>query len=135
MYQGKQLDSEDNFSGKTSKVLKQKNLNAFYGNFSSANATPSKGSVTCNNNNSDDCIVVEKAPLHHIHSRDHGTSTFIKAEEEEKAHGRSLGSKRAYVETRSTRNETAMSPSCHGDGDSDVSGNGFVTARAKLVLL
>lgn len=132
MYQGNQLDREDNLSGKTSKVLIQKNLNAFYGNFSSANAISCKGSVTCNNNNSDDCIVVEKAPFHHIHSRDRGTS---KAEEEEKALGRSLGSKRAYVETRSTRNETVMSPSCNGEGDTNISENGFVTARAKLVLV
>lgn len=119
-------------SGKTSKVLIQKNLDAFYGNFSSANAISCKGSVTCNNNNSDDCIVVEKAPFHHIHSRDRGT---FKAEEEEKALGRSLGSKRAYVETRSTRNETVMSPSCIGEGDINISENGFVTARAKLVLV
>lgn len=131
---GNQFDKEDNLSGKTSKVLKQKNLNAFYGNFSSANATSSKGSVTCNNNNSDDCIVVQKAPFHHIHSRDRGTSTSIKLEEEEKAYGRSLGSKRAHVETRSTRSETVMSPSCNGEGDTDVSGNGFVTARAKLEM-
>ncbi|KAK1369803.1 Fidgetin-like protein 1 [Heracleum sosnowskyi] len=129
---GNQLDREDNLSGKTSKVLIQKNLNAFYGNFSSANAISSKGSVTCNNSNSDDCIVVEKVPLHHIHSRGRGTS---KAEEEEKANGRSLvGSKRAYIETRSTRNETATSPSCNGEGDADISGNGFVTARAKLEM-
>ncbi|KAL8109023.1 ATPase family AAA domain-containing protein FIGL1 [Apium graveolens] len=126
---GNQLDREDNLSGKTSKVLKQKNLNAFYGNFSSANASLCKGSATCNNNNSD-CIVVEKAPFHHIHSRDRGSSKA----EEEKALGRSLGSKRAYLETRSTRNETVMSPSCNGAGDTNISDNGFVTARAKLEM-
>ncbi|KAL1830968.1 hypothetical protein DCAR_0100921 [Daucus carota subsp. sativus] len=125
---------DNNLSGNTSKLLIQKNLDDFFGNLSSANATSAKASVTRNNNTSDDCIVVEKPPSRHINSRDLGASTSIKAEEEERAHGTILGSKRAYVETRSTRNETAMSPSCDGQGDTDVSGNGFVTARAKLEM-
>lgn len=132
MYQGDQLERKDNLSCKTAKVLTQTKLTSLYGNFSGANNNSFKSSVTSKGNSSDDCIDVEKAPSYHIHSR--GTSTFIKVEEE-KTHGSSLGSKRAHMEIRSQRNEVTMSPSCNEEANNDVSGNGFVTARTKLVII
>lgn len=83
--------------------------------------------MTSKVNSSEDCIDVEKIPSCHINSKDHKL-------EEEKTHGGSLGSKRAHVEIRNQRNEIPTSPSFNEDANNDVSGNGFVTARTKLVI-
>lgn len=126
LYQGDQPERKENLNCKTSKVLCQTKLTSLYGNFSRTNNNSFKSSATFKGNSSDDCMDVEKVP-------NRGTSSFNKLEEE-KAHGSSLGSKRAHMEIRNQRNEIT-SPSFIEEANNDVSGNSFVTARTKLVFV
>lgn len=121
-------------SCKTSKVLTQAKLTSLYGNISRENNSTYKKSLNSKGYNSEECVVVEKPHSYNIHSRVHHTSTYAKSEEEERAHGSGLGSKRTHIEISSPRNAITTSPSSNEEANNDVSsGNGFVTARAKLV--
>lgn len=63
-----------------------------------------------------------------------GLSTYIDVDEE-RTNGSSFRSKRAHVEISSPKNINVVSPSSNGDADAGVTGNNFVTARTKLVLI
>lgn len=63
-----------------------------------------------------------------------GSSTYINLDEE-RINGSRLGSKRAHIEMSSPRNEKLSSPSSNSEADAGVTGNGFVTARTKLVSI
>ncbi|KAK3036461.1 hypothetical protein RJ639_030060 [Escallonia herrerae] len=131
---GDHIDRQEKLSCKTSKVLTQAKLTSLYGNISRTNNGSKKSSINSKGSSSEDCIVVEKAHSFHINSRGQATNTLIKLEEEERTHGSSLGSKRMHVEISSPKNEILMSPSGNEEANTDISGNGFVTARAKLEM-
>ncbi|KDP46288.1 hypothetical protein JCGZ_10128 [Jatropha curcas] len=132
---GDQLDRKDKLSCKTSKVMTQAKLTSLYGNnIMKANIGSHKSSLNSKSNTSDDCMIVERAYSYNNHSKGHGLSAYIKNEEEERGSGNALGSKRSHEEIRSPRNESAMSPPSNDEASTDVSGNGFVTARAKLEM-
>lgn len=106
-----------------------------YGNSSSTGNTspPSKISLNSKSNCSEDCAIVEKAHSYRNLPKVQGISTYSLVEEEERAHGSSNGTKRTHMEFSSPRNENVKSPKCDEEANTGVSGNGFVTARAKLV--
>ncbi|KAK2992883.1 hypothetical protein RJ640_028125 [Escallonia rubra] len=131
---GDHIDRQEKLSCKTSKVLTQAKLTSLYGNNSRTNNGSKKSSINSKGSSSEDCIVVEKAHSFPINSRGQATNTLIKLEEEERTHGSSLGSKRMHVEISSPKNEILMSPSSNEEPNTDISGNGFVTARAKLEM-
>jgi len=79
----------------------------------------------------DDCIILEKAHTGGNYPRGH--PMFAWSEEEERMPGNNLGLKRSHMETKSPINECTRSPLIKEDNGGEVSGNGFVTARAKLV--
>jgi len=83
----------------------------------------------------DDCIVVEKPRSHNNHAKGHGVLSSPKFEEEERAYGNGVGAKRAHLEICSPRIDNARSPSSNEEANPDAAGNGFVTARAKLVSI
>lgn len=86
-------------------------------------------------NSSEDCVIVEKAHSYHSHPKGQGASAFLKVEEEERAHGNGLGTKRGHMEISSPGNDIAKSPSSNEETQNDGFGKGFVTARAKLVSI
>ena len=78
---------------------------------------------------------MEKARSYHSLPKGRGISTFSKVEDEERARGNSFGTKRTHMEIRSPRTENMKSPTSNEEANTDVSANGFVTARAKLVTV
>ncbi|KAK5802634.1 Fidgetin-like protein 1 [Gossypium arboreum] len=126
---------QDKFISKPSKAMTQAKLTSLYGNkITRANNCSYKSSLDSKNNSSKDCFIVEKGHSYHSFPRGHSVSNFTKVEEEERVHGNSFGAKRAYKEIGSPRNNTARSPPSNEEVNADVSGNAFVTARAKLEM-
>ncbi|KAG5527045.1 hypothetical protein RHGRI_028089 [Rhododendron griersonianum] len=134
---GDPFDRPDKIGSKTSKVLVQAKLTSIYGNSISHanNSPPSKSSLNSKSNSSEDCTIIEKAHSYRNLPKGQGISTFSSVEEEERAHGSSNGTKRTHKEFSSPRNENIIkSPKCDEEANTDVSSNGFVTARAKLEM-
>lgn len=125
-----QLGRQDQLSFKASKVLTQSKLISLYGNDKSSY----KSSMHSKSNSSEDCVIVEKAHSYHSHPKGQGASAFLKVEEEERAHGNGLGTKRGHMEISSPGNDIAKSPSSNEETQNDGFGKGFVTARAKLEM-
>ncbi|KAL6325206.1 hypothetical protein AAG906_023051 [Vitis piasezkii] len=123
-----QLGRQDQLSFKASKVLTQSKLISLYGNDKSSY----KSSMHSKSSSSEDCVIVEKAHSYHSHPK--GQGAFLKVEEEERAHGNGLGTKRAHMEISSPGNDIAKSPSSNEETQNDGFGKGFVTARAKLEM-
>lgn len=94
-----------------------------------------KGFWSSKSNKSDDCIIVEKLCPHNNQVKGHGVSSFLKVEDEDRAYGSAAGAKRVHLEISSPRIDNAKSPSNNEEVNADASGNGFVTARAKLVFI
>lgn len=86
-------------------------------------------------NFSEDHMIIEKPHSHNNHPKGYSLSSFIKLQEEERGYGNAVGSKRSHVEISSPRNDSANSPTNNEENNTDGSGNGFVTARAKLVSI
>lgn len=117
---------------KTSTTTVEADLSSWHGNnMTGRNNVREKGSLTSKNNAFNDCVILEKACAANNHTRDH--SVFAHAEEEERSLGNNLGVKRTHMETRNPRNECTGSPLSNKEPNREVSGNAFVTARAKLV--
>ncbi|KAH7845980.1 hypothetical protein Vadar_008300 [Vaccinium darrowii] len=133
---GNPFDWPDKIGSKTSKVLVQAKLTYMYGNSISTGNTspPSKSSLNSKSNCSEDCTIMEKAHSYRNLPKVQGISSYSLVEEEERAHGSSNGTKRTHMEFSSPRNENVKSPKCDEEANTGISGNGFVTARAKLEM-
>ncbi|KAL4354649.1 hypothetical protein GQ457_06G040800 [Hibiscus cannabinus] len=132
---GGQKNSQDKFISKPSKAMTQAKLTSLYGNkITRVNNCPYRSSMDSKNNSSKDCFIVEKGHSYQNFPRGHSISNFSKVEEEDRGHGNSFGTKRAYREISSPGNNSARSPSSNEEANADVSGNAFVTARAKLEM-
>lgn len=119
-------------SNQASKVMTQAKLTS---NMTRAFNGLNKGFWSSKSNNSDDCIIVEKPRSHNNQVKGHGASPFSKVEDEDRAYGSASGAKRAHMEISSPRIDNAKSLSSNEEANADASGNGFVTARAKLVFI
>ncbi|KAK6267160.1 hypothetical protein QUC31_017997 [Theobroma cacao] len=127
---GGQQDRQDKLISKPSKVTTQAKLTSLYGNkITRANNCSYKSSLDSKTNSSEDCVIVEKGHFNRNLHRGHSVSIFSKVEEEERAHVNTSGTKRAHIEISSPN-----SPSSNEEALADISGNGFVTARAKLEM-
>ncbi|XVE84150.1 hypothetical protein DITRI_Ditri16bG0146800 [Diplodiscus trichospermus] len=133
---GGQQVRQDKLISKPSKVMTQATLASLYGNkiTSTKNYCSYKGSMDSKTNSSKDCVIVEKGQFYHNLPRGHGVSTFSEVEEDDKGIGNASGTKRSHKEISSPRNDHATSPSNNEEANADISGNGFVTAREKLVM-
>ena len=126
------LGDQDKACGKASKEMVQAKLTSVYGksNLSSDNATKSFSNLK--DNCSEDCVVVERPQSHASHTKGPAISPFSQVEEEERIN--TFGKKRVHLEIdNSPKVGYAKSPSSKEEVNPDVCGNGFVTARAKLV--
>ncbi|XAR52000.1 Microtubule-severing ATPase [Bertholletia excelsa] len=130
------MDKQENLHSKISKVLSQSTLTSFYANSISRaeNCLSFKNHLNSRNKGPDDCTILEKAHTYNSLPKDQGLSTFSKFKEEEKDQPNSFGTKRAHVEICSPRNENIKSPASNEEASNEISGNGFVTARAKLEM-
>ncbi|KAH7577198.1 hypothetical protein JRO89_XS01G0219600 [Xanthoceras sorbifolium] len=132
---GGRLDKQGKFFYKASKNMTQAKLASLYGdNITKVNSGSNRSAMKYKSTSSEDCMIVEKPYLYSNLPKGHDVSTSVKVEEEEKGHGNALGMKRAHIKISSPKNENAMSPSSTEKANDDVSGNGFVTARAKLEM-
>ncbi|KAE8021335.1 hypothetical protein FH972_007233 [Carpinus fangiana] len=123
---GGQMERRDRLSSKASKFITQAKSTS---NITRASNCLYKSFLSSKSNNSADCIVVEKP-----HANGRGALSSPKFEEEERAYGNGVGAKRAHLEVCSPRIDNARSPSSNEEANPDASGNGFVTARAKLEM-
>lgn len=94
-----------------------------------------RSTLNSKSNGSEDCVIVEKSSLFSNLPKGHNVSKFVKVEEEERGYTNSSGMKRSHVEISSPTNWISKSPSATENVNNDVSANGFVTAKAKLVLI
>ncbi|XP_022774268.1 ATPase family AAA domain-containing protein FIGL1-like [Durio zibethinus] len=132
---GGQQERQDKLISKPSQAMTQAKLTSLYGNkITTANNCSYKSSLNSKDNSSKDCVIVEKGHSYHNLRRGHSVSTFSKVEEEERGHGNSSGTKRAHIEISTFRNDSERSSPSNEESNADVSGNGFVTARAKLEM-
>ncbi|KAK0589058.1 hypothetical protein LWI29_009112 [Acer saccharum] len=128
---GGRLDKQGKLFYKASKNMTQAKLASLYGdNITKVN----RSGMNSKSTSSEDCLIVEKPYLYSNLPKDHGASASIKVEEEERGCGNTLGMKRAHIEISSPKNDNVKSPSSTEKANDDVSGNGFVTARAKLEM-
>ncbi|GMY13090.1 ATPase family AAA domain-containing protein FIGL1 [Fagus crenata] len=128
---GGQMERHDRLSGRASNVMTQAKLTS---SMTRSSNGLHKSLWSSKSNNSDDCIVVEKPRSHNNHGKGHGVLSFPKIDTEEKAYGSNVGAKRVHMEISSLRTDNAKSPSSNEEANADASGNGFVTARAKLEM-
>ncbi|KAK9120076.1 hypothetical protein Scep_018169 [Stephania cephalantha] len=135
LLQSAQTDRQHDIPGsKFSKLTTQTKLTSFCGSkISKANNSSSRSPVNLEMEASEECTIVEKVQSdYQNHGKTRGVPAFLQAEEEEKTREHMLLTKRAHVEFSSPRIENAKSPQCNGE--TNVSGNGFVTARVKLEI-
>lgn len=92
----------------------------------------SKSFFNLRNNSSADCMIVERPQSHASRTKGSCVSSFLEVEGE-RAYGNNFSTKRVHMENNSPRVGYVRSPS--SKEEPDVCGNGFVTARAKLVWL
>lgn len=78
-------------------------------------------------------MILERPQPHVRHTKGPGVSCFIDVDGEERASGNTFSAKRAHMENTSPKVGYVKSPSSTEEVNPDVCGNGFVTARAKLV--
>lgn len=131
--QGNELIGKEESRTKPSQIITQAKLTSLYGNKANAGSHNSSWKSK-RSSNSDDCMIVEMADSHYNHPRGHNLSNHMKSEENERGHGNTLVSKRIHEEISSPRNDSLRSPSINEDGNTNGA-SGFVTARAKLVLI
>lgn len=133
LFQGGRLDKQEKLLSKAPKKMIQTKLSSLYGDFTKVNCGPNRSGMN-HKINSDDCMVIEKSHLSSNLPKEHDITSDIKVSEEEKGHLCILRMKRAHTEINSPKKDYAMPPASNDEAD-DVSGNGFVTARTKLVYL
>lgn len=116
--------------------MTQEKLASLYGNnIMKTNTGSFRSMLNSKSNGSEDCVIVEKSSLFSNLPKGHNVSKFVKVEEEERGYTNSSGMKRAHVDISSPTNWISKSPSATENVNNDVSANGFVTAKAKLVLI
>ena len=116
-------------SRKASITENQAKLTTMRNNILRENHGISKNYQTSRTNNYDECIIVEKPLSFNNRSKGQSSSFIQNVEEEEIAYRNTLGAKRVHMDIGSPSMKSPLST----EENNDVSGNGFVTARAKLV--
>ncbi|MED6121101.1 Fidgetin-like protein 1 [Stylosanthes scabra] len=130
---GEQIEKQDKACEKASKEMVQAKLTLVYGKSALRNDNATKSFLNLKDNGSEECVVVERPQFHNSHTKGSAVSSFLQVEEEERMN--SFGKKRGHMEiNNSPKVGYSRSPSSKEDVNPEVSGNGFVTARAKLEM-
>lgn len=112
--------------------MMQTKLTSMHGKSNLSSNKDSKSFFNLRNNSSVDCMIVERPQSHASRTKGSCVSSFLEVEGE-RAYGNNFSTKRVHMENNSPRVGYVKSPS--SKEEPDVCGNGFVTARAKLVWL
>lgn len=129
--QGDQLKTQDKLSSKVSKTMNQAKLTSLQNNISREGNGTSKNYLTSGSSSHEDCVMVEKPMSFNKQIKGQTALSSQKAEDEERAHGNFLGSKRVHLDISSPKIKSPLST----EENAGASGNGFVTAKAKLVCV
>ncbi|XP_015971336.1 ATPase family AAA domain-containing protein FIGL1 [Arachis duranensis] len=130
---GEQIGKQDGSCEKPSKEMLQAKLTSAYGKSALRNDNATKNFFNLKDNCSEECVVVERPQFQNSHTKGSTISSFLQVEEEERMN--SFGKKRVHMEiNNSPKVGYSRSPSSKEDVNPEVSGNGFVTARAKLEM-
>ncbi|XP_068664519.1 ATPase family AAA domain-containing protein FIGL1 isoform X2 [Aristolochia californica] len=150
-----QLDKPiEKLNSRSSKVMTQTKLTTLYGSKVSktSNSTSYMKLLNTGGHDSEECIIIDKEKSSdHKSAKDQGTSFFSQVAEEERSHGNSSGRKRVQDITssihgnrlrtnsvnsdiRSPKSDIITSPSIIDEASNGISGDGFVTAKAKLEM-
>ncbi|KAJ6820057.1 fidgetin-like protein 1 [Iris pallida] len=133
--QGSQLDRQhEKLSVRGSKLMTQTKITSVYGSKTcKQNNVSYKKLLNSERNISTECIDVDNECTNSTDIvKTHGGPALLQVDEEEKPHGSTLKTKRRHTEFTSPICENVKSPSSNEEANADNSGNGFVTARAKL---
>ncbi|KAL5581367.1 hypothetical protein UlMin_013809 [Ulmus minor] len=128
---GHQLEKQETLSSRASKIKMQAKLTSLRNNITRENNGTSKNYFASGSNTNEDCIIVEKPLSCYNQTRSQSFLSFQKDGEEERAFRNTQGTKRMHMEINSP---SMKSPISNEDQNTDVSGNAFVTARAKLEM-
>ncbi|OVA12365.1 hypothetical protein BVC80_5291g1 [Macleaya cordata] len=133
--QAGQLDRQnDKFSSKNSKVMTQTKLTSLYSSkVSNTNTSLYKNPLISKSNSSVDYNSERVQSYDQNHHKSHSVSKSLQVEDDEKPLANRFGTKRIHLEVSSHGNENVKPPP--QNEETDVSGNGFVTARTKLVFI
>lgn len=129
--QGDQLKMHDKLSSKMSKNMNQEKLTSLQNNISREGNGTSKNYLTSGSSSHADCIMVEKPMPFNKQIKGPTALSSQNAEDEERAYGNFLGSKRVHSDISSPKIKSPLS----AEENAGASGNGFVTAKAKLVCV
>ncbi|OVA09515.1 AAA+ ATPase domain [Macleaya cordata] len=129
-----QLDRQnDKFSSKNSKVMTQTKLTSLYSSkVSNTNTSLYKNPLISKSNSSVDYNSERVQSYDQNHHKSHSVSKSLQVEDDEKPLANRFGTKRIHLEVSSHGNENVKPPP--QNEETDVSGNGFVTARTKLEM-
>ncbi|KAK1259478.1 Katanin p60 ATPase-containing subunit A1 [Acorus gramineus] len=120
----------------TSKNMKQAKLTSMYGsNVLKPSNTSYRKLLKSENQEPEECVIVEKGHANSQRYARGGCSLVpLQVDEEENIHGNDLRRKRRQMEAISPGCENVGSQTGSEEDNADASGNGFVTARAKLEM-
>ncbi|PON61316.1 Spastin [Parasponia andersonii] len=127
---GMALIELDKLGSKASKTTNQAKLTTLEKNIPRDSNGISKNYPNSGSNNYDECTIVEKPLPFHKQTKIRRLSFNQNVEEEERAYGHTLGAKWVHMDSGSPSIRSPLST----EENSEVSGNGFVTARAKLEM-
>lgn len=122
---GDQLEKQDNAGGKMSKEMAQTKSTTMYGERALRTNNVSKSFFNLKHNSSEDFRIIEKSQLHASHGKGRTVPSFLRAEGERRTSVNTFVTKRVHMEINNPKVNTV---------NPDVFSNGFVTAKAKLVL-
>ncbi|KAF3435230.1 hypothetical protein FNV43_RR22317 [Rhamnella rubrinervis] len=127
---GDQLEKEEKSNSKAFKTKTLVKLTSPYGkNITRGNDDSSRSYLTSGSNDSEECIMVERPLSFHNHNK--GQRSSPKIGEDERTYGNAFRTKRSHIEINSP---STKSPLINEDANNDISGNMFVTAKAKLEM-
>lgn len=127
------MERADTLSTKAPKITAEAKVTSLYRKDHSRTSPGLYRSPLHSSNGLDDCIIVEKDPSLYDHTKAQSVS-LTKLEEEGRAYGNMVATRRTRMEISSPKVDNANSTSGTEEANADVSGNAFVTARTKLVL-
>ncbi|KAK1307203.1 Katanin p60 ATPase-containing subunit A1 [Acorus calamus] len=129
-----ELESQNGRPGVwTSKNMKQAKLTSMYGsNVLKPSNTSYRKLLKSENQEPEECVIVEKGHASSQRYARGGSSSVPLQVDEENIHGNDLRRKRRQMEAISPGCENVGSQTGSEEDNADASGNGFVTARAKL---
>lgn len=125
----------ERLSIRSSKLMTQMKITSIYGNkFTKSNQMYNKKQLNSESSISIECLDSENEHSDNCNNVQNADATALQGKEEDKPHTLILKTKRRQTEFTSPICSNLKSPSDCEEANADATGNGFVTARAKLEM-